>query len=76
MGDRFKAAYDGIDAQLAEMRTFLADVETRHTFEMLEYQTERLETFEAAIEAADKAAQAMAELDLNQDIVSAELRDK
>ena len=38
LGDRFKAAYNGIDAQLAEMRTFLADVDATHSFETLEYQ--------------------------------------
>ena len=56
MGDRFKAAYDGIDVQLAEMRTSLADVDTRHSFELLEYQSERLEALDGQIEAADKGA--------------------
>lgn len=63
-GDRFKVAYDGIDAQLAEVRASFVDVDTTPSFEVLEFLSERVSAFEEAIESADNEAQAMAELDL------------
>ena len=76
MGDRFKAAYDGIDASLVDIRTTLADVDTRFSMELLEYQNGRLETLENQIKATDNVAHAMAALDLDQTIVSAEDKEK
>ena len=76
LGERFKAAYEGIDAWLAEMRASFVDVDTSPSFQLLEYLSGQLETFEEAIETADNEAQAMAELDLGQDIVSADVRER
>ena len=48
--------------RLTEMKTSLADVDTRFSMDLLEYQSGRLETLEKQIETADNVAQAMAEL--------------
>merc|ERR1712215_360678 len=46
MGDRFKAAYDGIDVQLAEMRASFVDVDAMPSFEVLGYLSEQVEILE------------------------------
>ena len=76
MGDRFKAAYDGIDAVLTEMKTSLGDEAMRFSLDLLEYQSGRLETLEKQIEIADSVAQAMTKLDLEQSIVTADNKEK
>ena len=43
MGERFEAAYNGIDAALAEMKTSLADENTRYSLDLLNYKSGRLE---------------------------------
>ena len=76
MGEKFEAAYNGIDAALAEMKTSLADENTRYSLDLLKYKSGRLELIGNQIAAADGIAEALFELDLEQDTVTADNKEK
>ena len=76
LGDKFEAAYNRIDTALVEMKTSLTDADTVFSLDLLNYKSGRLELLGNQIAVADGFAEALSELDLEQDTVTAENQEK